>query len=172
MAAAEEEKENDTDEVEQVCELLHANAIVRLLPCLAMRMGHRLCMSSHGRHLAQVLEPYFMNLDNTWNKLKTLCEYIDDTEVCPRPAGRFVLARIVQRAHCRVCARHQDYLKLDIDTKRNEFIEWRLIIIMLTFVILLFASVTNIFGMNLGLQAAYRQDHLIFVLVGCFQLLL
>ncbi len=28
-----------------------------------------------------VLEAYFMQLDNTYNKLQTLCEYIDDTEV-------------------------------------------------------------------------------------------
>jgi hypothetical protein len=31
--------------------------------------------------LLQVLEAYFMSLDNTYNKLKTLAEYIDDTEV-------------------------------------------------------------------------------------------
>lgn len=29
-----------------------------------------------------VLEPYFMRLDNTYNKLRSLTEYIDDTEVC------------------------------------------------------------------------------------------
>lgn len=29
-----------------------------------------------------VLEPYFMRLDNTFNKLRSLTEYIDDTEVC------------------------------------------------------------------------------------------
>ena len=28
-----------------------------------------------------VLEPYFMRLDNTFNKLRSLTEYIDDTEV-------------------------------------------------------------------------------------------
>ena len=28
-----------------------------------------------------VLETYFMHVDNTYNKLQTLCEYIDDTEV-------------------------------------------------------------------------------------------
>lgn len=28
-----------------------------------------------------VLETYFMHVDNTFNKLQTLCEYIDDTEV-------------------------------------------------------------------------------------------
>lgn len=28
-----------------------------------------------------ILETYFMHVDNTFNKLQTLCEYIDDTEV-------------------------------------------------------------------------------------------
>ena len=28
-----------------------------------------------------VLETYFMHIDNTYNKLQTLTEYIDDTEV-------------------------------------------------------------------------------------------
>ncbi len=39
-----------------------------------------------------------MNLDNTYNKLQTLGEYIDDTE---------------------------DYIQFDLDTKRNKFIEVR-----------------------------------------------
>lgn len=33
-----------------------------------------------------ILETYFMHVDNTFNKLQTLCEYIDDTEVT-RPAS-------------------------------------------------------------------------------------
>ena len=37
-----------------------------------------------------------MNLDNTFNKLQTLGEYIEDTE---------------------------DYIQFDLDTKRNKFIE-------------------------------------------------
>ena len=46
----------------------------------------------------QVLETYFMNLDNTYNKLQTLGEYVDDTE---------------------------DYVRFEIDTQRNRFIEVR-----------------------------------------------
>ena len=45
-----------------------------------------------------MLETYFMNLDNTYNKLQTLSEYIDDTE---------------------------DYVRFEIDTQRNRFIEVR-----------------------------------------------
>ena len=44
----------------------------------------------------QLLETYFMNLDNTYNQLQTLGEYIKDTE---------------------------DYIQFDLDTKRNKFIE-------------------------------------------------
>lgn len=46
--------------------------------------------------MEQLLETYFMNLDNTWNRLQTLAEYVDDTE---------------------------DYIRFEIDTKRNKFIE-------------------------------------------------
>ncbi len=48
------------------------------------------------RQVEQLLETYFMNVDNTYNKLQTLGEYIDDTE---------------------------DYIQFDLDTKRNKFIE-------------------------------------------------
>ncbi len=44
------------------------------------------------------METYFMNLDNTYNKLQTLGEYVDDTE---------------------------DYVRFEIDTQRNRFIEVR-----------------------------------------------
>lgn len=40
------------------------------------------------RILPQVLEPYFMRLDNTFNKLHSLTEYIDDTEVLAWGGGR------------------------------------------------------------------------------------
>lgn len=30
-----------------------------------------------------MLEAYFMHIDNTWNRLQTLNEYIEDTEVRP-----------------------------------------------------------------------------------------
>lgn len=30
-----------------------------------------------------LLEAYFMHIDNTWNRLQTLNEYIEDTEVRP-----------------------------------------------------------------------------------------
>ena len=36
-----------------------------------------------------ILETYFMSVDNTFNKLQTLCEYIDDTEVLYQPSPVF-----------------------------------------------------------------------------------
>ncbi len=50
----------------------------------------------YASQVEQVLETYFMNLDNTYNKLQTLGEYVDDTE---------------------------DYVRFEIDTQRNRFIE-------------------------------------------------
>lgn len=41
------------------------------------------------QEVEMVLETYFMHIDNTYNKLQTLTEYIDDTEV------RFILLRII-----------------------------------------------------------------------------
>jgi hypothetical protein len=45
-----------------------------------------------------ILETYFMHVDNTFNKLQTLCEYIDDTEV--RAQGR---GTVHARQHQRSC---------------------------------------------------------------------
>ena len=39
-----------------------------------------------------ILETYFMSVDNTFNKLQTLCEYIDDTEVRPLPMHERVIS--------------------------------------------------------------------------------
>lgn len=53
------------------------------------------------QEVEMVLETYFMHIDNTYNKLQTLTEYIDDTEVhMPLP-----LSDIAQRARSLfVCA--------------------------------------------------------------------
>lgn len=37
----------------------------------------------HAVQVEMLLEAYFMQVDNTCNKLQTLHEYIDDTEVSP-----------------------------------------------------------------------------------------
>ena len=46
-----------------------------------------------------ILETYFMSVDNTFNKLQTLCEYIDDTEVrapeAPEPHIGFRRRRVL-----------------------------------------------------------------------------
>eukprot|EP00890_Picochlorum_soloecismus_P000095 jgi/Picsp_1/1086/NSC_04569-R1_magnesium transporter mrs2-1 len=53
----------------------------------------------------QLLESYFMQADNTWNKLQTLTEYIDDTE---------------------------DYINIQLDSQRNQLIRLDLILTSMT----------------------------------------
>ncbi len=73
-----------------------------------------------------LLEAYFMQIDNTYNKLQTLCEYIDDTEVgvisnstslavCISPRKPF-------RSTCFVSPVLQDYINIEMDSKRNQLI--------------------------------------------------
>ena len=82
------------------CQLLRINCSKRSCqgcqPLLRARARMRAVPSPP--QVEQLLETYFMNLDNTFNKLQTLGEYIDDTE---------------------------DYIQFDLDTKRNKFIEAR-----------------------------------------------
>ncbi|KAK9832888.1 hypothetical protein WJX74_000837 [Apatococcus lobatus] len=70
-----------------------------------------------------VLEAYFMQLDNTYNKLQTLCEYIDDTE---------------------------DYINIELDSQRNQLIRIDLLLTAATFCASIISVVTGIFGMNLN----------------------
>ncbi|KDD72467.1 hypothetical protein H632_c3305p0, partial [Helicosporidium sp. ATCC 50920] len=72
-----------------------------------------------------LLEPYFMQLDNTFNKLQTLCEYIDDTE---------------------------DYINIELDSHRNELIRLDLVLTALTASVALITAVTSLFAMNLELR--------------------
>lgn len=56
------------------------------------------------QEVEMVLETYFMHIDNTYNKLQTLTEYIDDTEVsCSLTlvviAGRLTTGAIKQLAN-------------------------------------------------------------------------
>ena len=70
----------------------------------------------------QLLETYFMNLDNTWNRLQTLAEYVDDTEDYIKFDVRFLWAWLRQHvhAHCvRQCSKtdkHRDTEPCIIDT--------------------------------------------------------
>lgn len=70
-----------------------------------------------------LLEAYFMQVDNTCNKLQTLHEYIDDTE---------------------------DYLNIELDSHRNQLIQLELVLTAAMFALALVTVIAGIFGMNLN----------------------
>ena len=73
----------------------------------------------------QLLEPFFLQADNTWNKLQTLTEYIDDTE---------------------------DYVNIQLDSQRNQLIRLDLILTCLSASIAFITAVTSLFAMNVQLS--------------------
>ncbi|KAL3154512.1 hypothetical protein ABBQ32_013974 [Trebouxia sp. C0010 RCD-2024] len=88
------------------------------------------------QEVEMVLETYFMHIDNTYNKLQTLTEYIDDTE---------------------------DYINIELDNQRNQLIRIELVLTAATFSVAIIGSIAGIFGMNLNNQ---REDsYAIFLVV-------
>jgi len=75
------------------------------------------------QEVEMVLETYFMHIDNTYNKLQTLTEYIDDTE---------------------------DYINIELDNQRNQLIRIELVITAATLAVAVVGSIAGIFGMNLN----------------------
>lgn len=83
------------------------------------------------QEVEMVLETYFMHIDNTYNKLQTLTEYIDDTEVSP-PTGLWLVVMAgtltilqtsaEQPANILACALVQDYINIELDNQRNQLI--------------------------------------------------
>lgn len=90
----------------------------------------------------QLLESYFMQADNTWNKLQTLTEYIDDTE---------------------------DYVNIQLDSQRNQLIRLDLILTSMTASVALITAVTSLFAMNVRLSPSFEGDgpYWWFVLISC-----
>lgn len=76
-----------------------------------------------------LLEAYFMHIDNTWNRLQTLNEYIDDTE---------------------------ELVNLKLDQHRNQLISYDLLLTAFTSACAAISVVSGLFGMNLynGLEEA------------------
>lgn len=72
----------------------------------------------------QILESYFMRLDNTWNKLQTLTEYVDDTE---------------------------DFINIELDSHRNQLIRLDIVLTCFTACMGLITAVTALFAMNVDL---------------------
>lgn len=89
----------------------------------------------------QLLETYFMQADNTWNKLQTLTEYIDDTE---------------------------DYVNIQLDSQRNQLIRLDLILTCLSASVALITAVTSLFAMNVSLSPnASGGPYSWFVIISC-----
>ena len=72
----------------------------------------------------QLLEAYFINLDNTWNKLQTLTEYVGDTE---------------------------DFVNIKLDSQRNQLIRLDLVLTSFTASVALITAITSLFAMNVQL---------------------
>ncbi|KAK9916763.1 hypothetical protein WJX75_006679 [Coccomyxa subellipsoidea] len=83
-----------------------------------------------------ILETYFMHVDNTFNKLQTLCEYIDDTE---------------------------DYINIELDNHRNQLIRLELLLTAATLCVAIVGVISGIFGMNL--HNTHEDDYHAFILV-------
>jgi len=79
----------------------------------------------------QLLEAYFINLDNTWNKLQTLTEYIDDTE---------------------------DFINIKLDSQRNQLIRLDLVLTSFTASVALITAITSLFAMNVTLDPAFQDN--------------
>ncbi|KAG7667553.1 hypothetical protein Ndes2526B_g07491 [Nannochloris sp. 'desiccata'] len=77
----------------------------------------------------QLVEAYFMMVDNTCNKLQTLAEYIDDTE---------------------------DFINIELDSHRNQLIRLDLILTSATASIALITALTSLFAMNVSLSPDFE----------------
>ncbi|GAX84705.1 hypothetical protein CEUSTIGMA_g12127.t1 [Chlamydomonas eustigma] len=86
-------------------------------------------VESEVAEVEMLLETYFMHYDNTYNRLKTLNEYIKDTE---------------------------DLVNIKLDQHRNQLITTDLILTALTCGMAIITTISGIFGMNLdsGLQVS------------------
>jgi len=79
------------------------------------------------QQLEDLLETYFAQIDQAYNRMKALDEFVESTE---------------------------DYINIDLDSKRNQLIQVDLLLSFAMFITSLFTLVTGVFGMNLdsGLQ--------------------
>ncbi|XP_062177320.1 magnesium transporter MRS2-3-like isoform X2 [Alnus glutinosa] len=74
------------------------------------------------KELEMILEPYFVQVDGTLNKLSTLREYVDDTE---------------------------DYINIMLDDKQNQLLQMGVMLTAATLVISTFIVIASVLGMNI-----------------------
>ncbi|XP_042496445.1 magnesium transporter MRS2-5 isoform X1 [Macadamia integrifolia] len=88
------------------------------------KYGSLIGSSNNGENIVELemlLEAYFVVIDNTFSKLFSLKEYIDDTE---------------------------DFINIKLGNVQNQLIKFELLLTAATFVTAIFAVVTGVFGMN------------------------
>lgn len=90
------------------------------------------------QEVEMLLEAYFMHIDNTYNRLQTLNEYIDDTE---------------------------DLVNLKLDQHRNQLIGIDLILTAFTTSLAMVTAVAGYFGMNLSNGVEEREGVFMYVCV-------
>lgn len=88
--------------------------------------------------LEMLLEAYFVVIDSTLNKLTSLKEYIDDTE---------------------------DFINIQLDTVRNQLIQFELLLSTITFITAIFGVVAGVFGMNFEIPLFYQPSAFRWVLI-------
>ena len=110
-------------------------------------------------------------MDNTYNKLQTLCEYIDDTEVraaatktlfwqmgpeCKGNAARCPDA-LAAPGHVLImcgCVRvAQDFINIELDSHRNILLQIELLLTTAMFALAIITVIAGVFGMNLNSKA-------------------
>ena len=84
------------------------------------------------QQVEMLLEAYFIHMDNTFNRLDTMNEYISDTEVCdaagctPLPYLHLPVAAHAGDGQCVLADTHvcciQEYIDLEINNFRNNLI--------------------------------------------------
>jgi magnesium transporter len=90
-----------------------------------------------------LLEPYFQQVDNTWNKLQTLSEYIDDTE---------------------------DFINIELDSHRNQLIRLDLVLTSFATTMAFITAMTSLFAMNVRLTPSGQQapySWFLVISIGC-----
>ncbi|GKE34463.1 magnesium transporter MRS2-3-like protein [Tanacetum coccineum] len=75
--------------------------------------------------LEMLLEPYFVQINGTLNKLTTLKEYVDDTD---------------------------DYIKIMQDAKQNHLMQMNVILATATLVVSAFVALSGVFGINIHID--------------------
>ncbi|KAI3879204.1 hypothetical protein MKW98_028771 [Papaver atlanticum] len=102
----------------------------RSLDCVHKLKSEMTRLIARVQRLEMLLEPYFVQVDHTLNKLTTLREDIDDTE---------------------------DYIKIQIGNRGNHFLQMEDIRSSGNFCLSLYNSVTGTFGMNIPFK--WNQPH-------------